>query len=102
MANTRDPVNPWTYFDDTNNAWRVDLTDAVKTAGGFASSGSGLPYLPKHAKMRHVGLYDAGSKKRGKCPCSTLAVSAYSSGGNLSLDGTNFRVTGRIGEKFRL
>jgi hypothetical protein len=102
MANSRDPVNPWTYFDDTNTGWRVDLTDSVKNAGGFASSGAGLPYLPKHAKMRHVGLYDSGSKKRNKCPQSTSATGAYSSGGSLSLDGVNFRVTGRIGEKFRL
>lgn len=102
MANTRDPVHPWTYFDDTSTPYRVDLTDAVKTAGGFAADGSGLPYLPKHAKMRHVGLYDGGSKKRGHVPCSTSAVAAYATGGTLTFDAITWRVTGRIGEKFRL
>jgi hypothetical protein len=102
MANTRDPVHPWTYFDDTSTGYRVDLTDAVKTAGGFSSDGSGLPYLPKHAKMRHVGLYDSGTKKRSKCPQSTLATTAYTAGGTLSFDGITWRVTGRIGEKVRL
>lgn len=102
MANTRDAVAPYTYYDDIANPWRVDLTAAVATAGGFTASGAGLAYLPKHAKMRHVGLYDAGSKRRNRCPQSTSATAAYSIGGNLNLDGITFRVTGRIGEKFRL
>jgi hypothetical protein len=102
MANSRDPVAPYTYYDDLTNPWRVDLTTSVATAGGFASSGSGLAYLPKHAKMRHVGLYDSGSHRRNRCPMSTTAQAAYQTGGNLSLDGISFKVTGRIGEKFRL
>lgn len=102
MANCRDPVSAKAYYMDDGVGYRVDITDAVATAGGFTASGSGLPYLPKHAKMRHIGLYNAATNKRGKVPFSNIAGAYLTGGTSFSFDGITWVVTGRIGEKVRL
>jgi hypothetical protein len=100
MANSRDPVVARVYFDDNGTGWRVDLTQAVADAGKFNTTATNQSYLPKHAKMRHVGCKESNGK-RHQVPMSN-AAGVYLNGGTLTLDGKQMTVTGRIGEKFRL
>ena len=102
MANSRDDVVAVVYFDDTGKGWRVDLTLAVAAAGKFTTTATDQSYLPKHAIMRHVGCKEtAGKNKRHAIPMSNIS-GVYLNGGTVSLDGKECKVTGRIGEKFRL
>lgn len=102
MANTRDSLSACLYTDDANAGYRVDLTAAVKAAGGFQSATAGLPGLPKHARMRHVGAKDPTTGKRASIPQAFHNSGLYQDGGQVQFDGKTYTVTGRIGEKFRL
>lgn len=103
MANTRDSLNACQYIDDAGKPWRVDITDAVMSAGTFSPAPAGTSYLPKHAKMRHIGAKDGtASKKRHQIPVASGDNSKYRAGGTVVLDGVTLTITGRTGEKFRL
>ena len=100
--NARGKMMPCEYVDDAGLSWRVDLTESVKTAGWFSAAARGTSYLPKHAKMRHVGVIETDTGKRHSVPIGNIGCAQYQSGGTISLDGKACSVTGRIGEKFRV
>src|ERR1019366_5287665 len=99
MANTRDVMGWYSYTNDLDHEFQVQLTTAVATAGGFGGADSTKPELPRRAKMRHVGLYDVSGHKRHQLPCSTYDGAPYNSAGSVSLDGVDCLKTGRTGEK---
>ena len=102
VDNARGKMMPCEYTDDAGLKWRADLTEAVKAAGGFSACAHGTAYLPKHSKMRHIGVVAAGTGKRHSIPIGEIGNSQYKNGGTVTLDGIECSVTGRIGEKFRV
>jgi hypothetical protein len=98
---TRGPISTYDYINEPGDIYNVDLIDYIAAAGGFvATTDPSRGGLPGHSKMRHVGLVD-GDGNHFTQPIADGGNTAYNAGGNLTVSGTVYRVTGRIGEHWQ-
>jgi hypothetical protein len=96
---TRAPTGKYLYVNERGDSFIVELEDYIATAGGFVASTDGTKGgLPNRAKMRHVGLVDPATGKHFTQPIADSGQAVYNDGGDLTVSGTVYHSTGRIGE----
>lgn len=96
---TRGTAHIYEYVNDRGDIYNVALLDYIADAGGFnTTSDAARGGLPGHAKMRHVGLVDASTGKHFSQPIADEGQAIWNNGGDLTVSGTSYHATGRIGE----
>ena len=104
MANTRDPVSTWGYFDDYGTEYIIELTSSVAAAGGFnPPTNNAVGARPRKMKMRHVTLKEQTSKQRHTIPIAISSDNIYQDGGVINpFGGEQCDVISRRGESGKL
>lgn len=89
----------WGLYQGDDGTDYAYLTDAdLKNATNAGNPPEGTPRLPKGLFPRYVNCVDAnGNKKRLVSP--NPESTSYLNGGTVAIDGVNFTITGRVGEK---
>lgn len=102
MANTLGSRGWYIYTSDGGTSYAILTDDDLATAAGLLPATGALPQLPRRFKTR-VLLCEAeveGSKVRKELTVqANNARYAAEVGGSITIDGTQFVVTGRRGEK---
>lgn len=102
MANTLGPRRYYKYVMDTGDEYKYQTDEDLGTAVG-AELNDTLPDLPRRFKPRFVWAEgdDDGDTVRKKLICPTTETEAYNSTASttITIDGTSFKTTGRVGEK---
>lgn len=106
-SNSQSPKNRYIYFDDRQDVWYVELTQAVAEAGGFTLAPPpaviSLPRWPyPHTWLRHVRLVsidDNGKRKGSYIPVPSRTNGMYAGTvKQVNLNGVGWAVVSRNGE----
>lgn len=96
------PIKLYAYEDDDGENWNIRMSQGMAAAVGAAGGSPGNPVWDHRGgknKVRHC-LGDDGAGHKTFIPCPTPGIlSAVFTGGTLSVGGTSYTITGRVGER---
>lgn len=101
MAGNRSGPRGWYgYVDDLGDTYAIFTDVDLATAAGLAAAVLGTPETPRRLEPRYVVCKSiAGSPTQRRLICNPTNT-VYQNGGVVTIDGEQFRATGRVGEKY--
>lgn len=100
MAGNRQGPRAWySYTSDTGTVYAIFTDIDLAAAAGLTAAVLGTPEKPSRLTPRYLTLKSITGSLTSKRLICNASNSNYSNGGQVTVDGEVFQVTGRVGEK---